>query len=561
MIKISENRITVETKTLTAEIIDGNLVKLADRLSGSVYINDARSDVRPPLSLVYPQNRRVDLDPTVRGGSMEIYGVSETRADIYINSWFGSGIISVCEDVSSGDLIIEPSAFSSMPGVQSVRWDIAGICESAKMILPVFQGCVTSMDDPMIRGSRFQYPFRWESPFAVFHFQHGGMWVRTEDSSYLFRSISIGDGSEFNRIGLETETCGPIKNNLSAGSCAWRINVYRGESSVPIEHYRAFLYKKLDLDTREKQMPDWMRNVRLAYSWCPTDRNILTSLKKYIDPKKVIIHLPRWRNDGYDQNYPDYTPSAEAIAFFKEASEMGYHVSPHFNAFEIDPTRPEFELVRDFRYREADTGVAKGWAWDKSWYPVPEDNLILRSSQRYNVMTKIHPGHAMWRYLLTKNISKAVQMLDTDIVFIDVTHGIFNLETEYVNNLTCGEGVVKLLRNIAEIKKVECVGGEGLNEVTVQGQYFAQGHAFSPQNGAPKTTVDANKLCPVNATLYKDVCKLIGYHSHVNDREAMKLTFDLDCARGFLPTLIGIGSKDLESPDETVREILDRATD
>lgn len=559
MIKISDGTINVETKTLKATIKDGKIISLAARSSGKVYIDDKNHASRAPLQLVYAGNDRADLDTEKHGGKAETVIISDTRADICINSWNGSGVISVSEDEASGDLIIEPSAFSAMKGVRSVRWDIAGLRNDAKMVAPLFQGTIAPMDDPMIRGSRFNYPHRWESPFVIFHSLNDGMWIRTEDSSYLFRTLNVGDKNEYNRIGLETETCGPITDNLSAGGCAWRINVYEGDWSVPVLQYRNFLRKKLNLSEREKNMPDWMRDIRLAYSWCPTDRNILSLLKKYIEPKKVIIHLPRWRNDGYDQNYPDYTPSKEAVAFFREAAEYGYHVCPHFNAFEIDPSRKDFELVRDFRYHDPETRRGMGWAYDKVWYPVPEDNLTLCSSRQYNVMTKIHPGHAMWRHMLEKNISMAVDALGTDTVFIDVTHGVFNLDTEYVNNLTVGEGVVKLLKEIAEINGVESVGGEGLNEVIVQGQYFAQGHRFSPQNGENSTCVTPDKLCAVNKMLYGDICRIIGYHPHVGDPEEMKKTFETDSARGFLPTLIGLRAENLENPDKVVKEILGSA--
>ncbi len=557
MINIIDDIIVIKTKTLIAEMRDGKLTSVKSKITGETYLNDPDSEKRPPLQLVYTGNNRVDIDPNCRNGQIEYLQISETRMDICFHTWNGSGILSLSEDQETGDLIIEPSAFSTMPGVRSVRFDMAGFREDAKLVAPLFQGIMVDMDDPLIRNSRFIYPYKWESPFVALQSPQGGLFVYTKDTSYHFRTLNVGDNGVSNRIGLEAEASGPITNNLSCGSCAWRINVYQGDWMVPVKKYKAVLWSKLNLADRERKMPDWMKEVRLAYSWCPTDRHILSELKRYINPQKVLIHLPRWREGEYDKEYPNYLPSADAIAFIKEATAMGYHVAPHFNAYEIDPTRKEFALVRDFRYRDLETRRGMGWAFDCGCVPIPEDNCLLSSSQHHNVMAKIHPGHAMWRYLLEKNILDAVNATGTDTIFIDVTHNIFNLDNEYVNNLSCGEGAIRLLKDAESLGNGLCVGGEGLNEIVAQGQFFAQGHVFAPVNGADASTVTVEKVCPINQILYEGVCHIIGYHPHIGDYNAMRKTHELDQARGFIPTLIGVGFEELQSPQGVIKQILD----
>ncbi len=301
MITVSENgRIRVETKTLNADLLNGKLVRVESRKSGKVFISDGNTDMRAPLQLVFAGNTRVDLNPGARNGSAEITKFSDLRADIRFSTWNGAGIISVSEDPVTGDLLIEPSGFSSRPGLRSVRWDVAGLREDAELVAPLFQGVKTGLNDPMIRGSRFIYPYKWESNFIAFHSGKDGIWIRSEDDPYRFRTLNVGDGDEWNRIGLETETCGPITDNLSAGGCIWKINVYEGDWTEPVKQYRAGLWDRLGLAKRRETRPEWMDGIRLAYSWCPTDRDILIELKRHIDPAKVLIHLPRWRKQGYD---------------------------------------------------------------------------------------------------------------------------------------------------------------------------------------------------------------------------------------------------------------------
>ncbi len=561
MINVNENIITVDTKTVYAEFFYGKLVLLKSKGTGTVFASDEKWESRPLLQIVYSDDKRIDID-FQRNCCFSTVKLSSTRVNVMLNAWNGTGIISISEDIKTGDIIVEPSASTALPGVRSVRWDVCGLLNEAQLVAPLYQGVKANLDDPMIRNSRFIYPYKWESGFVALQGHGEGMWIYADDSRFKFKTLNIGDGLEMNRLGFETEASGPITSNLSSGGCAWHINVYTGGWDTPVLKYKKILWETLNLEKRRKLMPEWLKEIKLAYSWCPTDRKILSELKRYLNPQNVLIHLPNWRLSGYDKDYPDYTASGEAVVFIKQAIEMGYHVAPHFNAYEIDPSRKEFDLVRDFRFREIETRRSMGWAYDPGFsVPVPEGITVLRNGQKYNVMTKIHPGCSEWRFILEKSVCSSVEQTGTDTVFVDVTHNIFNLDNEYVNNMSCGEGATKLLHEIASIHDGICVGGEGLNEVVADCQFFAQGHILIPVNGSGRENITKEKLCPVNSILYDGVCRIIGYHPNVGNYAEIKRTDELDEARGFVPTLIGIGPEDLTNPDRVIKEILDRATD
>ena len=50
--------------------------------------------------------------------TVSVHALSPTRADVRLHGWDADGVIAVSEDVESGDLIVEPSAYSSRPGVR-----------------------------------------------------------------------------------------------------------------------------------------------------------------------------------------------------------------------------------------------------------------------------------------------------------------------------------------------------------------------------------------------------------------------------------------------------------
>ena len=112
----------------------------------------------------------------------------------------------------------------------------------------------------------------------------------------------VGAEGDPYRLGFDTEAYGPIDNNLAAGGLAWRLNVFEGNWEAPASRYREWLKGAYRL-YRERR-PEWIHDVRLAISWCPTDTRILSALRDILPPERVLLHLPNWRTDAYDENYP-----------------------------------------------------------------------------------------------------------------------------------------------------------------------------------------------------------------------------------------------------------------
>ena len=101
-----EGLIRVETKSLYAELKNGNITLVKSKLNGETYLDDSCAESRAPLQLVYAGNERVDLNPNCRNGSMEMTRFSDYRVDIRFSTWNGAGMLSIQEDLETGDLIL-----------------------------------------------------------------------------------------------------------------------------------------------------------------------------------------------------------------------------------------------------------------------------------------------------------------------------------------------------------------------------------------------------------------------------------------------------------------------
>ena len=562
MICVVDRVVTVQTKILTAVFENGCLSSLVSKCDGEQYVSDAAAAKRLfPLRVAYPAKRSYALgkEETLQ---YECVQYNDNLVILVCDGWFGHGEVRIEEDCETGEIMVTPSVHCARPGVKACRWEIFGIRENLLVTVPFMQGIRAPMDAPELRHEVLQhlpYPSKWEAGFVAFGNDRGGFWIHTDDSRDRFKYLHLGHETTPYAVAVDSENAGPFESQMSAGGVTWRLGVYEGDWTTPVKSYREVLRRTPMWAKSEKTKPAWFDDIRLAISWCPTDHAFLRALGDYIDPRHVLVHVPHWREKKYDQCYPDFTPSDAGASFIREGAAMGYHMAPHCNSLEIDPSISEFELVRDFRYRDADTHDAFGWGWSETGFVgVPEANVAMRSNRRYNVMTKIHPALPAWQNLLAKNVRAAVNALGVDTMFLDVSLCMWNLDRSLVNNATPMEGMEMVFDLISKIRCENggglTLGGEGLDEMLLF-QHFAQGHsAFLDDNAM----LPAQYYVPVNRIMMGELCHIIGYHGGGNP-ERCEMQDLCDSNRGFVPTLIGGSAEELADEHSLARRIVARA--
>jgi hypothetical protein len=557
-IDVRDGRLHIETRTLTAVIDRGAITSLKSRATGEEFIDGQAPDTRP-LALLYRGGESVAVDES-RFGSITSRKLSDVRAEVLIHSWDADGLLAISIDPESGDLVVEPSAYSSRPGVRACRWTVGGIRTDLSLVAPLFQGIRLKLDDALLRGSRWTWPQAWEAGFAVLQGPAGGFWIHTQDSSYRYKALLTGTRAAANQLGFDSEAPGPIDDNLAAGGLAWRINVFQGDWKNPVQRYRDWLWRAYSLDAAERSRRPWIRGLRLAVSWCPGDAELLDALARRVDPRKVLLHFPGWRTDGYDENYPNYVASDSGRTFIAKCKALGFHVMPHFNSLEVDPSHAVYSRLRDFQFRDIESRKSMGWSWveGRAAMGVPESNLSRIEHRDKKVMTKIHPGLGMWRSILAEAVTAAATANALEAVFIDVTLNTFNLHNCLVEGTTSTEGIRKVIDQVAEVGGGLVVGGEGLNEITAQGQSFGQVHLFRSWQSSAEG-LERTGGCPVNEFLLGKLARSFGYSALAGRNAEEELRMRIHEEHGAIPTITPRNAREIMNPNPAVKRVLDQA--
>ncbi len=548
----------ITTKTLEARIEKGFLTSLKSKSSGQECIREFDRSKSDSLQLVYPGGELVDVGE--QGfGKITVRKVSEIRADIIFHNWHGDGVMTVTADPENGDLLIEPSAFSSRPGVRGCRWLMKGIQPGLKLVAPFYQGVALELEDPLIANSIWEWPVDWAAGLAILQGRSGGCWVHARDTRYRYKRLQVGLKGDLRALGFDTDAYGPIDNNLASGGLAWRINVFDGDWRTPAAQYRSWLWDAFGLTREERRREEWVHRLEMGISWCPGDTEILEAIAKRADPHKVLLHFSNWRTDAYDENYPTYVANDSARKFIARAHDLGFHVMPHFNSMETDPNNPVYTALRDFGYRDVETKKLQGWSWvNRRAIGVPESNASRLEYRDKKVMVKIHPGLAMWRSTLCDRIGEAKRQLALREVFVDVAFITRNLHNAIVANMTSTEGMNCLLHEVGGIGDGLAVGAEGLNEINVQALSFAQVHLF--KSGQENIEgLERTGGCPLNNFLFGKLTRSFGYSGLGGKTPQEELRFRIHEEHETLATITVRSAAEIVNPTATVKRALDRA--
>ena len=116
----------------------------------------------------------------------------------------------------------------------------------------------------------------------------------------------------------------------------------------------------------------------------------------------------------------------------------------------------------------------------------------------------------------------------------------------------------RLIHHVATLGPGLVVGGEGLNEITMQGQSFAQAHLFrSWHDSVPG--LERTGGCDLNAVLFAGLCRTFGY-ANLGGRDAnQELRMNLHLEHGAIPTVTIRSARDLLAPNRAVQAMIDRA--
>ena len=544
MIRKTEHGLIAESTTTIVEFEGVRVISIRDAITEEEFVNPEIGEIGPGLELILQNGKILPLGKHPLASVVGYNVLSDRIAEITLSDWECDISIRLSIDEQTGDILVEPSAWTMRGGVSGLGFNISNIRNDLFVVGPFQQGTRLPLLHPQINGKFATWADNWEAPFLVFESINSGFTVQAWDERFIYKSVRIGGENSKNTVSFITNAHGPLERNRCVGNLCWRISVFHGDWQVPILRYRDWYWKTYGLQEAVKLRPEWLDQIELAVSWCPTNMELLEVLSKKVDPHKVFLHVPHWRDHKYDQDYPSYSVSKTGKDFILKAREMGFHAAPHLNSCQMNPDHPFFYQARDFCTRSPGDLRWGGWSWlpVEGWgsFGPPQSYSLMPANKEWNILVNVHLAWSPWRRQLTRLVADLINEIELDSVFVDVSQLIHNSDNSLLENLTYAEGSLKLIRELVDLSPGFCVAGEGRNEISTQYLSIVQFHLY---NFAHVHAIDGEDVdwivestTPVNELLYNGLSRGIGYN--YGKGENRKKMVEATLKQGAIPTLI-----------------------
>ena len=486
-ITVDGGNVYVETDAYAVRFDKGVIAHIHNKRTGETY-TIPESDSIHGNTVIF----RRDQDPIwARFSTVEAIKTGQDSARlVFSQPWennINKLILNIEVEPTTGDLLIEGSGEADTGGVYGFQWGCDNIdINSVDLILPAHGGQVITSSFAFDAKS-YPYPGLWEAQLAILQGRQGGFFVRGTDKTFQFKYFKYEKNSEEIALGFETHNQAPWDTLTTVQSTIWRFNTYAGDYRVPASIYRHWMAEAFE-PWRLSDVPSWVEDIGLVIIQGRLDLDMLAELAEKTDPSKTLLYLVHWRKDGYDQNYPDYTPIEGFGDYIEAAHGYGYRVMPHANLVSIHPYHPLYSEFQEYQFRGAWDGNLIGWHWDTPGYPNPYAWINSASSK--------------FRNLLVSRLKEVWEEYRVDAFHLDISHAVINDANGLIEGLNSGQGNVLMHKELAEAMPGVVFSGEHLHEVTFFRESFAQRWPLRPAGSTPH---------PISAFLFSPYTRPYGY--------------------------------------------------
>ncbi len=531
---------SLKTRSLSLGIHDGVVTAFTDLRTGDTYVEK----ITPPLTGLRRLKGR-DLwnhKATVRT-TRDADGA--TCVAVWREDAGESRVTTRITPQPDGDVLITQQAGSASPGLVGVQWGLV-VPDAWDVLVPGHSGLRFGADTACERR-QFDYPMSWEAQFVLLQAERGGMLIYALDNAERYKALHVEQQKGRFLIGLETRCTAPFEPVTKTTSVRWRVHAYQGDWRVGAGVYRRWAAETFGLTEITARRPGWVKDIQFVVI-AGLDEKLLKALAGQVEPRRTLIYVPAWRRDGYDRNYPDYTPKDGFADRMKRARAMGSRVMLHVNYFGVTPENAHYAKMKPYHCVDPFTRDRLYWDWQRARPPIK--------------FAYINPAAAAWRELFVRLMVDLCGRLEPDALHLDQTLCAFNDGNGLIDGRNMMQGNIALHRELRRALPEVALSGEGLNEITCRHEAFAQRHVYginhSDQDWNDALIATAH---PVSSALLTPYVTLYGYLGMTNPAPhdyyfAWRKAYE---RFGVIPTLARPSIEQLTEPPPVVRVLLDEA--
>ncbi len=531
----------LRTPRMEVAMQQGVITRLVNRLTGETF---AVKNV-PPLTGIRHQQSG-DLWNDRSHGEQNVMGQEIVARLLWREKGAAHTLLTRLHALPDGDAEVVQRAQCVSPGLIGLQWGVA-IPDELELLVPGHSGLRFSMDSDF-QPMRFDYPMTWEAQFVLIQGKRGGFLIHAEDNAQHFKRLFLQHRNGQFWIGFETWCTAPFDRVQQAESVRWRIRPYAGNWLNGVATYRQWAEDTFGLSSLRKTQPAWVGDIQTVVIDNLDDMDKLQALAKQVNPAQTLIYVPDWRKDGYDRNYPDYTPREGFAERMEQVRRLGFRIMLHVNYFGCTPENPDYEQLKQYHFRDPFSGEPLYWDWRRADPPIK--------------FAYINPAATAWRRLFVGRMVELCRRLKPDALHLDQTLCIYNDANGLIDGMNAMQGNIALHRELRDALPDVAFSGEGLNEISFRYESFAQRHVWGIDVAESRWEIERVRMThPVSSALLTPHTRLYGYLGMISPEmwqfyAAWRTAYD---RLGVIPTFAWLSPQQVSQPNATIQTLWDEA--
>jgi hypothetical protein len=455
-IAASGRTLTVTTANAVATFTGADVVGFVNRLTGESYLRKPSSGELAFVNAMSSTGQSLQTSNWVLGTEA---GTGLPLATIEVKDTVRVLTLSVRIDPASQEIVLRSSATVSTKGLRAASWSIAGLdLDGGRWIVPAMTGLVFDKAHPGL-NMYLEYPNTWHAQMAVYEAAVGSFVLYSTDPQFCFKQLHhTTRGDSTIDVAVATNAFGPMPDATGTPPVEWRFKAVAGDWRAAAAIYRTWL------NANRPPLPDtahaWVSNIRTVVGIHNLDVSSLAPLAALLVPSQTLLYVVDWRQTGYDVNYPDYTPHANAAAFVNAAKALGFRVMLHIDLIGVSTGNPDYPALQKYQVLTPDNLQPTGWQWDQPSSPTR--------------FAYISPAADAFRAKLIMRVTSAVTALAPDALHLDISEPMFNDGRGLVDGRTYAQGSIQLHDDLLAAFPGLAFGGEAENDILYRYHPFAQ---------------------------------------------------------------------------------------
>ena len=459
---------------LRAQFQAGRIVGLEDAVNGNSLIHIDPEHLDPDLPLF--GRTGVDLD------ACEVESRSwAQQVSTSIRGQDGTTVtVNWSIQPGRGDLILRIQAETPDP-VDRIQWEIGG-CDIVRNSLVVVDGNGNAQqcDAPWTGGisdvssSEFGFSPRFVHPLvALFQGETSGWFLEGRERRVgPANALSQGLGDTARMIFVRGFS---VESTRTPALFELRMRAYQGDWQDAVDPYVDWMEHDMGYVPIDKKPQAWVKDIRSQAYVNVGDYEELEAVAKRLDPAKTLLgRQGGYRVHGWDNGFPDYSPTPDAAKWFRRARELGFHVGAHVNTTGLDA---KSELIEEFRHCLFE--VMKDEKGEESWdgpAPVHSGRVKIQhpDGERtyWGTLAFVYSSAAChaWRDMIIERIRRLIEC-GVDMIYLD--ESMAPTGKFVVDGITAIEGVMLLQRAILDVYPHVVIETEQISPMNARWSSFA----------------------------------------------------------------------------------------